>query len=333
MTDAIDRFEPTHMRGPVMAKKSDGTYVRWHDHAAEVARLTAERDEAKMQSLTHLGQAADAQDALAASEAARIRAEAERDAWQGDDPQESRAWCEGTSYVLDQICKVLKVDPKEVNWDGSDGGLEEETQSLLLRIIHHHDDEDGRNPDHAAEVARLTAARDHAWNMVAEADADAARLAAESVEDNIRATRAETALAAMTKERDELRGGVTEPHDPGDFVGDIYYGHPEYTTLGTHRWTGSEWVKLPTETEALMELLASARTALAASEERVKVLTEALRRIADYLPLFDYVGSDDFGSRHDLPGSPYDRGRADEASLLSGIARAALQGETQEGTR
>ena len=86
-----------------------------------------------------------------------------------------------------------------------------------------------------------------------------------------------TAIAAMTKERDELRGGITEPHDPGGFVGDIYYGHSEYTTLGTHRWNGSEWVKLPTETEALMGLLASARTALAAEKARVAKLVEALR--------------------------------------------------------
>ena len=53
---------------------------------------------------------------------------------------------------------------------------------------------------------------------------------------------------------------ISEPHDPGDFVGDIYFGHPVKTTMGTHRWTGSEWVKLPSETEALMGLLADARS-------------------------------------------------------------------------
>lgn len=90
-----------------------------------------------------------------------------------------------------------------------------------------------------------------------------------------RAEAAETALAAMTKDLDELRGGIAEPHDPGDFAGDIYYGHPEYTTLGTHRWTGSEWVRLPSNTEALMALLASARTALAAEREKVARLVEA----------------------------------------------------------
>lgn len=34
---------------------------------------------------------------------------------------------------------------------------------------------------------------------------------------------------------------VTLPTEPGAYVGDIYYGDPVNTTLGTHRWDGTAW--------------------------------------------------------------------------------------------
>ena len=66
-----------------------------------------------------------------------------------------------------------------------------------------------------------------------------------------RAEAAEAQIAALTAQVER----ISEPHDPGDFVGDIFYGHPVKTTMGTHRWTGSEWVALPSEAEALAGLL------------------------------------------------------------------------------
>lgn len=59
------------------------------------------------------------------------------------------------------------------------------------------------------------------------------------------------------------------PTEPGGFVGDIYYGDPERTTLGTHRWNGTEWVALPSEIEALMTLLSSARARIAELERQL----------------------------------------------------------------
>lgn len=60
-------------------------------------------------------------------------------------------------------------------------------------------------------------------------------------------------------------------------------------------------------------------------------LKEALEKIANYLPMFDYVVNDDYG-KPDIskPGSPFDRGRAQEAEHLSSIARAALQNKGGE---
>lgn len=58
---------------------------------------------------------------------------------------------------------------------------------------------------------------------------------------------------------------------------------------------------------------------------RIERLEAALRKISEYLPLFDYCGSDEFGVRVDRPGSPHDRGREREAKHLSSIARAALK--------
>jgi hypothetical protein len=61
---------------------------------------------------------------------------------------------------------------------------------------------------------------------------------------------------------------------------------------------------------------------LAASDRQREIerLRKALRTIAEYRPLFTYVGR-----RPDIPGSPYDRGRAHEAKHLSDIASAELE--------
>jgi len=91
----------------------------------------------------------------------------------------------------------------------------------------------------------------------------------------------ERAITALVDARtDALRAKVaenriSEPHDPGAFVGDIFYGHPIKTTMGTHRWTGTDWVALPSEAEALAGLLAGARKEAAALRKRVARLEGA----------------------------------------------------------
>lgn len=93
----------------------------------------------------------------------------------------------------------------------------------------------------------------------------------------------EVAAIARMGAGDGLVERISEPHDPGDFVGDIFYGHPVKTTMGTHRWTGTEWVALPSEAEALAGLLAGARKEAAALRERVARLEGALVEHNDLL--------------------------------------------------
>ena len=83
---------------------------------------------------------------------------------------------------------------------------------------------------------------------------------------------------------------ISEPHDPGDFVGDIFYGHPIKTTMGTHRWTGTEWVALPSEAEALAGLLAEARKEAAALRERVARLGALAQQLIE---MMDWTGTGD----------------------------------------
>ena len=89
----------------------------------------------------------------------------------------------------------------------------------------------------------------------------------------------DAAIAAIARmgAGDGLVERISEPHDPGDFVGDIFYGHPIKTTMGTHRWTGTEWVALPSEAEALAGLLAEARKEAAA---HIAALTAQNRELA-----------------------------------------------------
>ena len=57
-------------------------------------------------------------------------------------------------------------------------------------------------------------------------------------------------------------------------------------------------------------------------------LRAALEKIASYLPMFDYTFSSRRGRIDEhMPGSPFDRGRAQEANHLSSIARPALQAD------
>ena len=72
------------------------------------------------------------------------------------------------------------------------------------------------------------------------------------------------------------RLAIDEPSMPGGFVGDIWFGHPEKSTLGTHRWTGAEWEVLPSEAEVLLVLLAKVRAESAALAAEVLALRAKL---------------------------------------------------------
>ena len=92
-------------------------------------------------------------------------------------------------------------------------------------------------------------------------------------------TKAKVALTARD-ERMKAEGAreaqaelIEEPTEPGSFVGDIWFGRQDNRTYGTHRWDGAAWQALPTETEALIGLLAKERAKIAR-------LTEALKEIA-----------------------------------------------------
>jgi hypothetical protein len=58
-------------------------------------------------------------------------------------------------------------------------------------------------------------------------------------------------------------GFIEAPTEPGSFIGDIWFGHSIKRTMGTHRWTGSEWTALPSEMDAVLDLLATARAEIA----------------------------------------------------------------------
>ena len=66
------------------------------------------------------------------------------------------------------------------------------------------------------------------------------------------------------------------PSERGEFVGDIFFGDPDNSTRGTHRWDGSQWVELQDERVSLTELLAKAR-------EQRDALRDALIDTLDFL--------------------------------------------------
>jgi hypothetical protein len=98
----------------------------------------------------------------------------------------------------------------------------------------------------------------------------------------------------------EVAGHITEPGEPGGFVGDVYFGHSVKTTMGTHRWDGSEWKVLPSDLEVTLALLASARADVARLTAEVERLWGVLERVMYLL---------------------------DEGLMGRGITRFALQGE------
>lgn len=139
-----------------------------------------------------------------------------------------------------------------------------------------------------------------------------------------RPTSVTVSVAALTALQADLaaavaRDGVSEPHDPGDFVGDIYYGHPDKSTLGTHRWNGKEWERLKSEAEVLSELLAEARNQRDAAVARAQVLEDAVRKTKRFFSVTmpkmnigdSFLDGEDFGIWN-------------EAAIATSVAFAAL---------
>ena len=70
------------------------------------------------------------------------------------------------------------------------------------------------------------------------------------------------------------REPIEHPAEPGGFNGDIWYGHPEYRTLGTHRWDGKVWLVLPDVSDTLCLLLAKARNRIEELEASIRWVDE-----------------------------------------------------------
>ena len=75
---------------------------------------------------------------------------------------------------------------------------------------------------------------------------------------------ADTEAAALQGKEVMTATQMSDPIEPGGFNGDIFYGDPIKTTMGTHRWENGQWVRLPSEMEAVLSLLADARAEAAA---------------------------------------------------------------------
>ena len=73
-----------------------------------------------------------------------------------------------------------------------------------------------------------------------------------------------------------LNDDLASPSEMGGFVGDIFYGDPRNSTRGTHRWDGSEWVKMSSEQVAMLELLSDARGQRDALREALSALVVAI---------------------------------------------------------
>ncbi|WP_210276975.1 hypothetical protein [Agrobacterium sp. RC10-4-1] len=54
--------------------------------------------------------------------------------WQ-DDPAQDERWNAGFDFAVIQLCKVLKVDPKSINWDCATETLEGDAQSQIHKVL------------------------------------------------------------------------------------------------------------------------------------------------------------------------------------------------------
>jgi len=104
--------------------------------------------------------------------------------------------------------------------------------------------------------------------------------------DNPLGREAAEALTALEVERDAARREAdlprnTVPWYPGEFEGDIWFGHPIQRTIATHRWESNMWKELPSEEESLMSLLAEARARITTIVAQRDSALEALKPFAE----------------------------------------------------
>jgi len=76
----------------------------------------------------------------------------------------------------------------------------------------------------------------------------------------------------------EAMVAISEPDMSGGFEGDVWFGHPEKRTLGTHVWRAGTWHRLPSEIEAVLSLLAKARKQRDTAIEGLVLAASALER-------------------------------------------------------
>ena len=76
----------------------------------------------------------------------------------------------------------------------------------------------------------------------------------------------------------EAMVAIKEPDTSGGFEGDVWFGHPEKRTLGTHVWRAGTWHRLPSEIEAVLSLLAKARKQRDTAIECLVLAASALER-------------------------------------------------------
>tara|TARA_R110000868_G_scaffold381184_1_gene647553 strand:+ start:1574 stop:1969 length:396 start_codon:yes stop_codon:yes gene_type:complete len=125
---------------------------------------------------------------------------------------------------------------------------------------------------------------------------------------------------------------ISTPCEPGGFVGDIYFGHPLKSTMGTHRWSGSEWVALPSVVEALAALLAVAK----AERDRLREALEQIAQWSDAYPTEVFPEPDFAQATAALASSGMSIDAVSASNMrhatkgVGKIARAALKGESHE---
>ena len=82
---------------------------------------------------------------------------------------------------------------------------------------------------------------------------------------------------------DELEVVVLQPDCNGDFEGDVWFGHPEKRTLGTHIWRAGVWHELPSELDAVISLLGQARGQRDANADLIATLRADLAKAVEGL--------------------------------------------------
>lgn len=82
---------------------------------------------------------------------------------------------------------------------------------------------------------------------------------------------------------DQLEVFISQPDCDGDFEGDVWFGHPEKRTLGTHIWRAGAWHELPSELDAVISLLGQARGQRDANADLIATLRADLAKAVEGL--------------------------------------------------